>query len=127
MLNKMVHVATKTGKIEVFNSHVRRPILGIRDLVRAVDVIINNADAPGLYNVASFNSTVMELAKAVSKKTGANIVDLGRSPTYDFAIDTSKFCSTYNYKFKETPDSIVEELMSKSTHHTNRLSKVNYV
>lgn len=127
MLNKMLATAQKTGNIEIFNSHVRRPILGIKDLSNSVRRILRAKAHRGIYNLASFNSTVLELATVVASKTGATIVDKGRSPTYDFAIDTSKFSNTFGYQFSDTAESIVEELIQNVNFcSTNRLSRVPY-
>ena len=43
--------------------------LGIDDLVRAIDIIIEKEDStPGIYNVASFNDTVYNIGMTIAKK-----------------------------------------------------------
>lgn len=110
MINKMYLTAKETGMINIYNANVRRPILGINDLCRAVEAILAGGKNPGIYNVASFNETVYNIALAVAAETGATIVDKGSSPTYDFHISTEKFRNTYNFTFTETASSIVKSL-----------------
>jgi nucleoside-diphosphate-sugar epimerase len=67
---------------------------------------------PGIYNLSSFNATVGEIAEAVSRKLGAEIVDNGNTiNAYDFALDTGLFEQTYDFEFKETPDTILNGLI----------------
>jgi hypothetical protein len=67
---------------------------------------------PGIYNLSSFNATVGEIAEAVSRKLGAEIVDNGSTANaYDFALDTGLFEQTFDFTFKETPDTILNGLI----------------
>lgn len=106
MINKMVR-ASVNGTIEVRNPQIRRPILGMNDLCRAVKTIIESPPNPGIYNLASINSTVGDIARAVAKETGAKINILPDSPTYDFTIDTTKFQKNYNFEFVDNIDNII--------------------
>lgn len=112
MLNKMYQDAITKGQIEIFNKHIFRPILGIEDLCRAVEAIIEGGDHRGIYNLASFNASVGEIANAINRALGGlvDIVDRGISQTYNFSINTSKFRSTYDFEFRASVDSIVESL-----------------
>lgn len=112
MLNKMYQDAITKGVIEVFNKHIFRPILGIEDLCRAVEAIINGGDHRGIYNLASFNASVGDISEAISRALDGQvqIVDRGISQTYNFSINTTKFRSTYDFEFRASVDSIVESL-----------------
>jgi hypothetical protein len=93
------------------NKHISRAILGIEDLCGAILCCINRP-IPGIYNLASFNNTVGEIAKAVGEKLGIDIIDKGTTANaYDFAIDTTLFEQTYDFEFKETPDTILNGLI----------------
>jgi hypothetical protein len=93
-------------------------MLGIEDLCRAIEHCID-APVPGIYNLSSFNSTVGEIATAVSKKLGAEIVDKGNTANaYDFALDTTLFEQTYDFTFRETPATIVDSLIQNYTQAT---------
>jgi UDP-glucose 4-epimerase len=111
MINSMYHSVQNGTGIQVMNSHISRAMLGIEDLCRAVGRCIEQP-VPGIYNLSSFNSTVGEIAEAVSKKLGAKIVDKGNTTNaYDFALDTSKFEQTFDFTFQETPATIVDSLI----------------
>lgn len=112
MLNSMVYSAMTNGKIFVTNKHLNRPILGIKDLCQAVEQILNRTWASGIYNLASFNTSVDEISQAVSNRLGIEIVDNGNtSMPYDFLINTNKFEFIYDFKFEQTPDTIVDDLV----------------
>lgn len=112
MINSMVYSAIQDNQIIVTNKHVRRPILFINDLCRAVQTIIANKFISGLYNLASFNSTVDEISSQVSQQTGAKIVDSGdKEGVYDFAISTKKFTQTYDFKFEGTVEEVVTNVL----------------
>ena len=112
MLNSMFVKAMQHGQIFVQNKNIHRPILGIQDLCRSLELIIRCSGKAerGVYNLASFNTTVLQIAQAVQEITGAEIVFGLDTPTYDFSLSTKKFEKTFGYQFKETPFSIVSQL-----------------
>jgi nucleoside-diphosphate-sugar epimerase len=123
MLNSMTYNALKDKEIKLYIKDIIRPILGISDLVKAVKCIVDNDnDNRGIYNLASFNNTAEQLANSVSKITKMQVKEYQVDPNniqnsklqtkcYNFSIDCSKFMSTFNFEFKETPESIVTELI----------------
>jgi nucleoside-diphosphate-sugar epimerase len=111
MINSMYHSVQNNQGIQVSNKHISRAMLGIEDLCRAVERCIEQP-VLGIYNLSSFNATVGEIADAVSRKLGAEIVDKGNTANaYDFALDTTLFEQTYDFEFKETPDTILNGLI----------------
>ena len=111
MINSMYHSVQNGRGIQVMNKQISRAMLGIEDLGRAVLRCIERP-VPGIYNLASFNNTVGEIAQAVSQKLGVAIIDKGATANaYDFAIDTSLFEQTFDFTFKETPATIVDSLI----------------
>lgn len=110
MINAMYWTAVSYGKINITNGHINRALLGIEDLCRAVTQCIEQPTA-GIYNLASFNTTVAEIAQAVSDKLDVPVVDHGTKPGgYDFGLDTTLFEKTYNFTFTETPATIIDSL-----------------
>ena len=102
MINSMYHSVQNGRGIQVSNSHISRAMLGIEDLCCAVERCIEQP-VLGIYNLSSFNATVGEIAEAVSRKLGAEIVDNGNTANaYDFALDTTLFEQTFDFTFKET-------------------------
>jgi len=111
MINSMYHSVQNDRGIQVSNKQISRAMLGIEDLCRAVERCIEQP-VPGIYNLSSFNATVGEIAEAVSRKLGAEIVDNGNTANaYDFALDTALFEQTFDFEFEETPDTILNSLI----------------
>lgn len=111
MINKMYETAIQSGKIEVFNKNTYRPILGISDLCRAVECILHGGDNRGVYNLASFNASVGEIASEIKNiLPEIEIEDKGFTQTYNFSIDVSKFKKTYDFEFNESVSTIVKSL-----------------
>jgi nucleoside-diphosphate-sugar epimerase len=111
MLNKMVASSKRSGALEVANLEVNRPILGVRDLCRAVGKILESRDRkPGLYNLASFNITVGEIAERAASVLEVPVVRKPSSNAYDMRISTTKFEDAFDFKFQETVETIVELL-----------------
>lgn len=122
MINSMVYSALTDGVINVNNKHVSRPILSIKDLCRAMERVIRDEFKPGIYNLASFNSNVDEISKLVKEHTNVDIIDKGEYPgVYDFLTDTTKFQEAYNFKFKETVESIIIDVIDC---YKNRTPKI---
>ena len=112
MINSMVFNALFNKEIIVTNKNVRRPILYIKDLARAIDHVISGKFYPGVYNLASFNSTVNEISREVSRQTGALIKDKGNNPgVYNFEISSAKFKDAHGFKFEGTPEMIVSDVV----------------
>lgn len=113
MINAMIWNAINYGKINITNGHINRALLGIEDLCRAMITCIENPIS-GIYNLASFNTTVKEIAEIVGNKLSVPVVDSGiKGIGYDFALDTELFEKTYAFKFKETPETIIDNLAAK--------------
>ncbi len=111
MINRMYESGLSQRHIAVYNTHICRPILGIGDLCRAVCRILLSDARPGIYNVASFNSTVGAIASAVAAEMeGVTVVDRGASPSYDFSVSTKKFERCFGFEFKDSVRSIVSSL-----------------
>lgn len=91
MVNGMTHDAMTKGTFEVRNPSVKRPLLGISDLLRAFDNILHGPVPPGVHNLCSVNSTVGEVAEIVSNVTNSSYRVLESSPTYDFHMSPAKW------------------------------------
>lgn len=115
MINAMTLSATKNNEVNVFNGHAHRPILGINDLTRVVETIINtDSDNRGIYNIASVNHNILEIGNKVAKHLNVNLIDKGKNFTYDFMIDSKKFIDTYNFQFNDTVESIVDSITNNT-------------
>ena len=124
MINAMVNSALRDKEIKLFIKDTMRPILGINDLCRGVETIIDNeSDQRGLYNLASFNKTAEQIAYEVGDVMNVPVIEYESDPTnitnvknqtktYNFSISTLKFRKTFKFSFKETVESITESLVS---------------
>lgn len=113
MINAMYDSAKFQGKITVTNKHINRALLGIEDLCRGIAQCIKQP-ASGIYNMASFNSSVGDIAGAVAEQLNVPVVDKGNTANaYDFGLDTTLFQQTFGFTFTETPATIVDSLIKK--------------
>lgn len=113
MLNRMYLDATRSGVIRVANPECSRPILAMADLCRAVQRIVQWPErAPGIYNVASFNGTIGDVAAETARLLGASLRPEPPSPTYDMRMSTEKFRRRFDFAFQGTVASILSELAS---------------
>jgi nucleoside-diphosphate-sugar epimerase len=131
MINAMFKSAKQKGEIKVFNPHIRRPILGLNDLCRVIYTIISTGDSrkAGIYNLASFNSTVELIGTHVAHYLDVPLkVEGNTAGAYDFAISTKKFEDTFQFKFEDTARTIVESLRARdeSMVYTNRNTTIPY-
>jgi nucleoside-diphosphate-sugar epimerase len=118
MINSMTKHSIETGNIIINNKHIVRPILGISDISRAIDAIIKKPIS-GIYNLASFYDSVENLSSQISSLLSSNInVQPDVIGSYDFIMDTTKFQKTFDFEFKETVNTIVNELSTKFDHTT---------
>jgi nucleoside-diphosphate-sugar epimerase len=113
MINAMYNAAKSQGKITVTNKHINRALLGIEDLCRGIAHCIERPVA-GIYNMASFNTSVENIANAVAEQLNVPLVDKGTTANaYDFGLDTTLFQQTFGFTFTETPVTIVDSLIKK--------------
>lgn len=111
MINSMVKTAIETGKVQAKNMHIRRAILGINDLMKALTIALENDILPGQYNLSSFNSTVGDISSTVAKLCDAELIVNESDPVaYDFEMTTKKFEDETGFKFEDTIESLVQEL-----------------
>jgi nucleoside-diphosphate-sugar epimerase len=120
MINRMVWAGLTRGKVQMANPAIRRPILGIGDLCRTVKKIVTGPDQPGIYNLASFNTTVGEVAETVAGIIGCGIEHLPPSPTYDFSMEVAKVQKVYGITPRETIQSIARDLIAFHRDHDLR-------
>jgi len=110
LLNSLVLSALRTGRIHVANRPVSRPLLGIGDLCRAVQVILTGAAPPGCYNLASLNATVGEVADEVARRLGADCQEVSAETKYDIRVDTGKFRRASGLDFRDDLPGLVTAL-----------------
>lgn len=111
MINAMYDSYRSDGRIFFNNPKIHRPILGLHDLCRAVEAIVTGPDKRGLYNLASFNTTVEAIvAEMQTVLRDVETIQQASSVAYNFTMNTEKFQDEYNFKFQDTVSSIVHAL-----------------
>ena len=126
MINSMVNNARRDGYIYMSNPEINRPILGIRDLCEAMRVIIkaNEYNNRGIYNLASFNSKVKDIATETAAKLNVFITEplnvdnkivnfKLQTKAYNFRLNTDKFRKVFKFEFRDTVSSIIEEIIER--------------
>jgi len=140
MINAMANSALKDGHIKLYIKDTMRPILGINDLCRAIESIVeSNEDKRGLYNLASFNKTAEQIAYEVADVMGVEVKEYEVDPTqikntksqtkaYNFSISTLKFRREYKFKFQDTVESLAVDLKENwnSKEKTDRSEAIHY-
>lgn len=140
MINAMTNTAKTKGEIHLFNADTKRSILGINDLMNALETIIeSNEDNRGIYNLASFTSTSGEIAEVVGMASKVKVINKDtpevitneklEKKNYNFGVTTTKFQETFNFKFNDTLESLVYETVGKFDDcelKTNRSEPVEY-
>jgi nucleoside-diphosphate-sugar epimerase len=123
MINSMVYNALTDGEIKLYIKDIMRPILGINDLSRAIQEIVNcSEDKRGIYNLASFNKTAEEIAYGVSSVIDIPVKEYECDPfsiknskletkSYNFSIDSTKFCESFNFTFTDTIETITTGIL----------------
>lgn len=120
MLNSMVSNALENNVITIKNLNMKRSILSIDDLMRALEtIILSNSPIYGQYNLCSFTMNVKELADSVSKLCNAKIHEQPSDNIfYSFEMAVDKFCTNFNFVFRETTESIINSLIDNHKHTT---------
>jgi UDP-glucose 4-epimerase len=111
MINKMVLTSLSEKQIKLYNSHVYRPILGMNDLCNAIETIIEHSDRSGIYNLASINSKIIDIATDVASITNVPVLSLGITPTYNFQMSCEKFINTFDFQFTSTIKNITNNIL----------------
>lgn len=95
IVNAMTKSALERNAISCVDPDIRRTLLFLPDLAKAVELIIKKP-VPGIYNLGSLDTTVGEIATTISTILDTLLVTEHRhSNFYDFHLDCDKFTSTY--------------------------------
>ena len=111
VVNAMVRSAVTEGVVRVSGGEKRRSVLGIGDLARAVQTLVEVPEMEtGFYNLASFNTTIGEIGARVAERFGVPLETVEGLSTYDFQMSTEKFCRTYDFTFFDTLSSLIDQV-----------------
>ena len=116
VINSMFRAALKERKITVNNPAIWRPILGITDATRAYDKAVKST-VSGIYNVASFNTTVGKIAEQVRDFVGSSVqIVLNSIPDVrNYRVSVTKAMGDLNFYPLDTVHSILAELATTNS------------
>ena len=112
VVNTMTVRALETNKITVFGGSQYRPLIHVKDIGRA---IANQVDskARGIYNLSSFNITMIDLAKRIHKhfpKTKIICDSMMLEDNRNYSVSTEKARRVLRFKPKYSLDDGIQEL-----------------
>lgn len=112
LINSMTRDAILKGTVTANNAQNLRSVLGMKDLVNSIQVLIEKDIDPGVYNLASFSATIGDIGAAVAKQfdAGINGTVSPQPEGYSFCMSTSKFQQATGFHFRETPYTIAESV-----------------
>ena len=112
MINSMNKNLVEKGFIQISNPNMNRAILSIKELCECISTIIESDSKDfGVYNLASFNSTPIAIAKKIQEMTNCKIIEIeGNGYSYDFKINCNKFKKDFGFIFKDSIKEIVDDL-----------------
>jgi nucleoside-diphosphate-sugar epimerase len=84
-----LHALTK-NEITVFGGNQVRPNIHIKDMIRIYEFFLKKNIKSGFYNAGFENLKVLDIAKMIQKKTGANIKILKSNDPRSYRQDSSK-------------------------------------
>lgn len=117
-INTMFKNAITKGEITLSNHRIWRPILALPDLCKGYEAAVESDIATnGIFNIASFNTTVGELAEAVALIAGKEfnkeitITDRNIQDYRNYKVSWQKAQDQIGYKPNQTLEDVVRELI----------------
>lgn len=112
MLNSMYLSAKNTKSVRFNNKDKSRAILGNKDLVAGIKAILEYVGAKGpkntgVYNLASFNSSIGYMANKVCEFMDVIPQEVPDGPTYSFQLNTQKFQEVFDW----VPSQNIEDIL----------------
>jgi nucleoside-diphosphate-sugar epimerase len=112
LLNSMVRSALREGVVRLANPHAHRPLLGINDLCRAAHAVLTRDIPPGIYNLASVDARIGDVALQVARRFGVPCVGADLPSNYDVRVDTRKFTAASGLEFRDDVAGLTEALVA---------------
>lgn len=113
VVNTMFKTAMQTGSIIVNNPSLWRPILGIADAVTAyVRAVEANQEVSGVFNVASENYTIGEIADLVKEHVGSSVrIEIFHKQDFrNFKVTWDKARTVLSFHPRQKVEEILKDL-----------------
>ena len=111
--HSMLKSARETGVINVCNPDSYRSMLWIRDLACCIECLLNFnvTERHSIYNLASFDVCIMDIAKDIAAATKASIQITPGPVVPSFRLDTSKYCREFaTFTFRGSRKMVEQDL-----------------
>ena len=115
VVNVMTMHAHMRGQIDVFGGRQYRPLLSVKDLAEFIVSMVDQSWTPGVYNLATENLTVSEIARIVVQEVENCHLELVKTEFEDrrnYRVDVSKATEILGFKGRYTARQSVRELAS---------------
>lgn len=113
VVNILTMRAIINGQIEVFGGKQYRPLLSVKDAAEFIVSLVDRDWQPGIYNLASENLSILEVAQIVKEEVPEVRIDIVRSPFEDkrnYRVDYSKAEKLLGFKGKRFVRESVREI-----------------
>jgi nucleoside-diphosphate-sugar epimerase len=108
LFNTMYSSAIKKGKIFVHDPNVYRPVLHVKEAAKVFSFASESSQLDGIYNLASFNCSVLEAAKKIQSVFGGEIEITNKKEIRNYLVDTLKINKIIPIESK--PEDIIQDL-----------------
>jgi nucleoside-diphosphate-sugar epimerase len=112
LMNAISLNAITKGSITLSNTELKRALLGITDLCRAMLSIINS-DVSGhkIYNLSSENKSILEFGQEIQRLTNCELTITDSLKTgYSFQSSSTLFEKDFNFKFTDTVETVFNDI-----------------
>jgi nucleoside-diphosphate-sugar epimerase len=113
VVNVMTMNAHVRGNIEVFGGKQYRPLLSVKDVAEFIVSMVDQDWTPGVYNLATENLTVLEVARIVEQEISNVSIEIVKTEFEDrrnYRVDFSKASDLLGFKGRYTTRNSVREL-----------------
>jgi nucleoside-diphosphate-sugar epimerase len=109
VVNAMTRSAVTTGRVHLYGGDQRRPLLAVQDAARFIAARTDGDWVPGVYNLATENLHIRDVAQAVLDElpgTALDVVGGDVEDRRDYAVDTSKVAPLLDFQPAHAVDSV---------------------
>ncbi len=111
MIPAMVRSAVEQGVVRVSNGSAGRPILGIRDLCRAIEAVVRfEGEVEAAYDLTSFDAYISQIGAKVAAFCGVPLIEEPGTGTYNIYAPSGPFTQTFGWEAAESVESIAAEV-----------------
>jgi nucleoside-diphosphate-sugar epimerase len=132
VVNTMLKCAITTGEITVHNPNLWRPLIDIRDAVKAYEIsIFSDLGITGIFNISHSNYTIGNLAEDIKVKLkefghDVNLDVQNRPDVRNYLASNEKAMNILCFAPKFNPRDSIHEIMLNFDFHSTDVSDKSY-